>query len=118
MSALSFSRNPGVDLTQNTASGLFYFSCLGQAADVWYPLPVPLEPGQELGIWQYVQGSPQAGVGTAVWKRLTIRPVSCERAASTPAMAQMSPFALLTSTCTKKVEVSQTPSLVPERTQD
>jgi hypothetical protein len=39
---------------------------------------------QELGIWQYVQGKPQAGVGIAVGKCLTIRPLACERA--TPAM--------------------------------
>ena len=35
----------------------------GLAANVWRPLPV-------LGIWQYVQGSPQAGVGNAVGKCL------------------------------------------------
>jgi hypothetical protein len=40
---------------------------------------------QELGIWQYPQGNPQAGAGTAVGRCLAIRPVACERA--TPAMA-------------------------------
>jgi hypothetical protein len=39
----------------------------------------------ELGIWQYAQGNPQAGAGTAVGRCLAIRPVACERA--TPAMA-------------------------------
>ena len=47
---------------------------------------------QELGIWQYVQGKPQAGAGIAVGKRLIIRPLACERA--TPAMIHdPSPFA-------------------------
>jgi hypothetical protein len=39
---------------------------------------------QELGIWQHVQGNPQAGAGAAVGKCLAVRPVACERA--TPAM--------------------------------
>jgi hypothetical protein len=72
----------------------------------------------ELGINLAVRSrQPQAGVGTAAGPCLTIRRVACERA--TPAMIHptRTPFAaLLTSTCTKKVEVSQTPTLVPERT--
>ena len=64
----------------------------GLAANVWRPLPV-------LGIWQYVQGSPQAGVGTAVGQCLIIRPVACKRATPVdplaPAMIHHpSPFAL------------------------
>jgi hypothetical protein len=72
----------------------------------------------ELGIWQYIQGNPQAGAGTAVGKCLTIRPVACERA--TPAMIHRPSLLILTSTCTKnlKVEVSLTPTLIPERTED
>ncbi len=77
---------------------------------------------QELGIWQYAQGNPQAGAGAAVGKCLTIRPVqvACERATPAMSLSDPSPFALLTLTCTKKVQVPLTlaPILIPERTED